>query len=196
MYPAAVFGRVAGRNAEAADPEVRCTIYPSLNMSHGHGKMGMDLARSVIETEDIICFVCREGTGELGSLSFFVHAVPQWRTAFDVDFTMLRREGSAMNLTVRVETLCAPASGTEPDTEAATGTLAVPAGQALICSRRCVFSTGQLGSDGARRPGFHASDDGGVADVQWMQLVLSTTGTVDKDLQILSIRLSFPLLIR
>ena len=183
-----------GNAEEITDAEIRCTIYPSMNVEKATGKLSTDDALSPVmfDTDKIGCISCTTGTGDLGTISFFVHGVPRLRHAFDLDFTILRREGAAISLTVKTEVLKAPTSGTTPVAETQTGTLAVPAAQALVCSRRCVFSTGELGSDGVRRPRFYAADDEDLGDVQWLRLTLSTTGTLDKNLYILSVRLNFP----
>ena len=198
MYPATAYAGVAGGNSEVLpDAEVRCTVYPSLNVATTTGKFSTVSGATspiVTGTETIGCVACATGTGDLGSVSFYVHGVPRWRNAFDIDVTILRRSGTAVTLTVKAEVLQAPSSGTTPTVQSFTGTLAVPAAQALICTRQCTFTTGDLGSDGRRRPIFHAADDGGVGDVQWLRLTFSTTGTLDTTLHILSIRLSFPAL--
>ena len=200
MYPATAYAGVAGGNSEVLpDAEVRCTLYPSLNVATTTGKFSTVSGATspvVTGTDSIGCIACTTGTGDLGSVSFYVHGVPRWRHAFDIDVTMLRRSGTAVTLTVKAEVLQAPSSWTTPTVQSFSGTLAVPAAQALICMRQCTFTSGDLdlGSDGRRRPFFHAGDNNGIGDVQWLRLTFSTTGTLDATLYILSIRLRFPAL--
>ena len=128
-------------------------------------------------------------------MKLFVHVVPSDHPYFDLEMTFVRTAGAATTMNVSLSVIRNNnGTGTR---QTFGGTVAVPAAGPVPVSRLVTWTDGDS-IDSAyggkhRMPRFYAPPSGsnGVADVQPLQIQLSTATAIDEPVSILSLRFSF-----